>query len=372
MTQDQSGYAMTTAPTRTPKRRPPALDDVRMWQAIVARDPSFDGRFYFSVATTGVFCRPSCAARRAKRQNVAFHATADAAKAAGFRPCKRCRPDQQSNAAREAATIAAACRAIETAEAAPSLAELAGAAGLSPFHFQRRFKAIVGVTPKAYAVAGRRERLRGALQTSSTVTDAIYDSGFNSSGRFYDQSGEFLGMTPTAYRARGAGEEIRFAVSRCSLGKVLVAATERGVCAVLLGVDANELERDLSRRFAKARIVDGKGDIASLVARVVAFIERPTRRCDLPLDIRGTAFQHQVWTALQDIRPGATASYAEIAARIGKPTAVRAVAQACAANALAVVVPCHRVLRRNGDVSGYRWGVARKRALLKRERKDGG
>ncbi|MGQ0456689.1 MAG: bifunctional DNA-binding transcriptional regulator/O6-methylguanine-DNA methyltransferase Ada [Hyphomicrobium sp.] len=342
----------------------------RMWQAVAARDATFDGRFFYSVATTGVFCRPSCGARRPKRENVAYHATPDAAKAAGFRPCKRCRPDQTSNAAREADVIAEACRTIETAEAAPTLSELSEAAGLSPFHFQRRFKALVGVTPKAYAVAERRKRLRTRMKESGTVTGAIYDSGFNSSGRFYEAADDTLGMTPQAYRRGGAGEAIYFAVKRSALGQVLVAASARGVCAVLLGDDANELERDLRRRFAKARLAKGNAEFGDLVARVIAFVEQPSRTHDLPLDIRGTAFQHRVWTALQKIPPGATASYADIARRIGKPAATRAVAQACAANALAVVVQCHRVVRSDGGVSGYRWGVDRKRALLKREAKS--
>jgi AraC family transcriptional regulator of adaptative response/methylated-DNA-[protein]-cysteine methyltransferase len=336
----------------------------------MARDQSFDGTFYYSVATTGVYCRPSCAARRPKREHVRFHATCADAEAGGFRPCKRCRPDLPPRHERYAAKVAQACRLIETAEDAPSLSELAKAAGLSPYHFHRIFKALAGVTPKAYAIAYRQKRLRETLARRSTVTEAIFDAGFKSTGRFYADSQEALGMTPTDFRDSGAGAEIRFAVGACSLGAILVAASRKGVAAILIGDDPEALVRDLQDRFARATLIGGDRDFETLVAKVVGFVEAPHTSLDLPLDVRGTAFQHRVWTALRQIPPGATASYAEIARRIGAPKAVRAVAGACAANPLAVAIPCHRVVRADGALSGYRWGIARKRALLDREAKS--
>jgi AraC family transcriptional regulator, regulatory protein of adaptative response / methylated-DNA-[protein]-cysteine methyltransferase len=339
------------------------------WALVVARDAAADGILYYSVATTGVYCRPSCAARRANPRNVRFHATAAEAEAAGFRPCKRCRPDEPSADARALDLVARACRLIEGAERAPDLATLAAAAGLSPWHFHRVFKRRTGVTPKEYAAAHRETRTRAALASSATVTDAIYEAGFGSSGRFYETAPRLLGMTPTAYRAGGdAATEIRFATATCSLGAILVAATAKGVCAIFLGDDAAALRADLGERFPRAPLVEGDAAFAATVAQVVAFVEAPRLGLDLPLDIRGTAFQQRVWRALTRIPAGTTATYTEIAEAIGAPRAVRAVAAACAANPLAVVVPCHRVVRRDGGLAGYRWGgVPRKKALLARE-----
>jgi AraC family transcriptional regulator of adaptative response/methylated-DNA-[protein]-cysteine methyltransferase len=314
-----------------------------------------------------VYCRPSCAARPARRENVAFHAGAAQAEAAGFRPCKRCKPDQPPMAERQAAMVAQACRTIETAEEAPDLETLAAQAGVSPFHFHRVFKSVAGVTPKAYADAHRAGRVREALATSGTVTEAIYDAGFNSNGRFYAKSAQVLGMTPTRFRAGGEAAVIRFAIGECSLGSILVAATDKGVCAILLGDDPEVLVRDLQDRFSRAELVGADAEFETLVAQVVGFVEQPGLGLDLPLDVRGTAFQQRVWQALRDIPAGETAGYAQIAEKIGSPKAVRAVAQACAANALAVAIPCHRVVRTDGALSGYRWGVERKRALLERE-----
>jgi AraC family transcriptional regulator of adaptative response/methylated-DNA-[protein]-cysteine methyltransferase len=271
-----------------------------------------------------------------------------------------------------AAKIAAACRAIEAAESAPSLAALARAAGLSAFHFHRLFKAVTGVTPKSYATAARGHRARAALAEAGTVTEAIYDAGFNSSGRFYEQSGALLGMTPTAFRAQGAGERITFALGQCRLGAILVARSEKGICAISLGDDPDALLRALQDRFPAAELAGGDAQFERLVALVVGFVEAPATGLDLPLDIRGTAFQQRVWQALRAIPAGQTASYAEIAAAIGAPKAVRAVASACAANTLAVAIPCHRVVRQDGALSGYRWGVERKRALLAREAASAG
>jgi AraC family transcriptional regulator of adaptative response/methylated-DNA-[protein]-cysteine methyltransferase len=344
-----------------------ASSDAR-WDAVRRRDRGADGAFYYSVLTTGVYCRPSCAARLPRRANVAFHATCQEAEAAGFRPCKRCRPNEEPLAERHASVVAQACRQIEDAEEAPSLDALARSAGMSRFHFHRVFKAITGVTPKAYAAAWRARRVRDELAQRTTVTEAIYGAGFNSSGRFYAASSDLLGMTPSAFRAGGDGTSIRFAVGECSLGSILVAATDKGICAIQFGDDPDALVRDLQDRFPKALLVGGDGRFEHLVAEVVGLVEAPAQGLDLPLDLRGTAFQQRVWQALRAIPIGSTASYAEVAERIGQPKAVRAVAQACGANPIAVAIPCHRVVRTDGAPSGYRWGAERKRTLLAREK----
>lgn len=341
------------------------------WTAVVKKDGRFDGSFVYAVATTGVYCRPSCPARPAKRVNVRFHATCVEAEAAGFRPCKRCRPNEASRDEVYSTKVTAACRLMETAEEEPSLQALARSVGLSPSHFHRIFKSIAGVTPKAYAMAYRQKRIRDHLPRSETVTAAIYSAGFNSNGRFYATSSEVLGMTPSDFRDGGRAAKIKFAVGSCSLGEVLIAASPKGVCAVLFGDDPTALVRDLQDRFPKAEIIGSDPEFEGIAAKVVALIEAPGTDVHLPLDVRGTAFQHRVWRALRDIRPGTTVNYAEIARRIGKPAAVRAVAQACGANNLAVIIPCHRVVRSDGALSGYRWGVDRKRALLDREAKAG-
>jgi len=346
--------------------RAPARDEER-WQAVKRRDPAFDGQFLFAVRTTGVFCRPSCASRPAKRENVSFFSSVAEAEKAGYRACKRCRPDKLGAPDPQVQAVKRACERIETAEEAPKLAELAATAGLSPYHFHRVFKAITGVTPKAYAAETRARRAADKLRTAGTVTEAIYDAGFNSSSRFYEHTDARLGMTPGAVRRGGAGAVIRFAVGEASLGAVLVAATSKGVCAILLGDDPEALVRDLQDRFPRAEFEGGNPEFERMVAEVVGLVEAPGQRLDLPLDIRGTAFQQKVWAALQAIPPGKTATYTEIARAIGQPTAVRAVAQACGANPLAVAIPCHRVVRADGDLSGYRWGVERKRKLIDRE-----
>jgi AraC family transcriptional regulator, regulatory protein of adaptative response / methylated-DNA-[protein]-cysteine methyltransferase len=351
-------------PTRQTTSSP--RDDGR-WSAVRRRDRAADGTFVYSVRTTGVYCRPSCAARLPRRENVAFHETCADAERAGFRPCKRCRPNEPARADRQAAAVAAACRLIEEAEEVPSLDTLAQAADMSRFHFHRVFKAVTGVTPKAYAETHRGNRVRAELAARDTVTQAIYGAGFNSGSRFYAASSGLLGMTPTEFRAGGSGNVIRFAVGECSLGAILVAATDKGVCAIEFDDDPERLVRNLQDRFPNARLVVGDEAFEQLVAKVVGFVDAPARGLDLPLDIRGTAFQRRVWDAIRDIPAGSTASYAEIARRIGVPKAVRSVAQACASNAIAVAIPCHRVVRTDGSVSGYRWGVARKRALLARE-----
>jgi AraC family transcriptional regulator of adaptative response/methylated-DNA-[protein]-cysteine methyltransferase len=360
---------MASTATRTHWQQPlPAFatSDAR-WEAVRHRDRAADGVFYYSVLTTGIYCRPSCAARLPRRTSVAFHASCEEAEAAGFRPCKRCRPNEGPLAERHASMVAQACRLIEQAEEAPSLDALAKTAGMSRFHFHRVFKTVTGVTPKAYADARRATRVRDELAQRATVTEAIYGAGFNSSGRFYAASSDLLGMTPSAFRAGGDGASIRFAVGECSLGSILVAATDKGICAIQFGDDPDVLVRDLQDRFPKALLVGGDEGFERLVAEVVGLVEAPAQGLDLPLDVRGTAFQQRVWQALRAIPSGSTASYADIAKRIGRPRAVRAVAQACAANPIAVAIPCHRVVRTDGALSGYRWGVERKRALLDRE-----
>ena len=340
------------------------------WAAVVARDPAADGKFVYSVKTTGVYCRPSCGARPARPENVAFHATAADAERAGFRPCKRCKPDQPSRAEQHTAKVAELCRFIESAEEPPTLGELAKRAGTSAYHLHRVFKDVTGLTPKAYAAAHRAKRIRQELDRSDTVTEAIYGAGYNSQGRFYEESNQLLGMTPTRYRAGGADTDIRFAIGESSLGPILVAQSDRGVCAILMGDDPDRLARDLQDQFPHARLIGGDAGFEQLVAKVVGFVEAPGLGLDLPLDVRGTAFQQRVWRALQGVPAGETVSYTELARRIGSPKSVRAVGQACGANALAVAIPCHRVVRNDGALSGYRWGVERKRALLEREAKE--
>lgn len=364
-----AGKAHTEPNPSTMKATPPSFgsDELR-WAAVSKRDRAADGQFFYSVRTTGVYCRPSCAARLARRDNVAFHASTADAERAGFRPCKRCKPDQPALVEQYAAKVADACRLIENSDETPNLDALAQAAGLSRYHFHRIFKAITGVTPKTYAAAHRGERVRQRLMSSSSVTQAIYDGGFNSNGRFYAQSTQLLGMTPTDFREHGVNRIIRFAVGQCSLGAILVAATDQGVCAILLGDDPEELVRDLQDRFDRAQLIGGDAQFEKLVAKVVGFVEAPAIGLDLPLDVRGTAFQQRVWQALREIPAGSTISYTAMAQRIGSPRAVRAVAQACAANAIAVAIPCHRVVRNDGNLSGYRWGVERKRKLLEREK----
>ncbi|MDQ3411553.1 MAG: bifunctional DNA-binding transcriptional regulator/O6-methylguanine-DNA methyltransferase Ada [Chloroflexota bacterium] len=358
---------MNTLVTERSKEPAPAVDRDSRWARVAARDPAVDGTFWYSVATTGIYCRPSCPSRTANPKNVRFHDSVADAEAAGFRACKRCKPDQPAADARHAATVVRVCRLIERSEEILPLTELAAAAGLSAGYLHRLFKTVTGLTPKEYAVAHRSGKVREELSRSGTVTEAIYDAGFNSSGRFYEKADAMLGMTPSAFRAGGVDVDIRFAVGECSLGSILVASSEKGVCAILIGDDPNALVRDLQDRFPHARLIGGDADFEKLMARVVGFVEAPGVGLDLPLDVRGTAFQQRVWAALRGIPAGTTVTYGDIARTIGKPKAVRAVAGACAANMLAVAIPCHRVVKRDGALTGYRWGVERKRALIERE-----
>lgn len=345
--------------------------DERRWTAVVERDAAAEGAFFYAVRSTGVVCRPGCASRTPKRANVAFFDTLEEAERAGYRRCKRCTPGERSRQEHLAEQVVRACRRLEAEEPEPTLDALAAEAGLSRAHFQRAFKRVVGVTPKQYARTKRSERFRAGLARAGSVTEAIYDAGFGSSSRAYEDAGARLGMTPSAYRAGAAGLTLRYGVAACSLGWVVVAASERGVCAIEFGDDPAELTTRLRDRFPGGRLDEGGPDFVRVVEQVVAFVEAPSVGLDLPLDIIGTAFQQRVWDALRQVPPGSTIGYAELAARIGRPEAARAVAGACAANGLAVAVPCHRVVRADGQLSGYRWGVERKRALLDRERMPG-
>jgi len=333
------------------------MNDDDRWQAVL--DRRGEG-FVYGVVTTGVYCRPSCPSRRPRRENVRFFPSPADAEQAGLRACRRCGvPDERP------ALVAQACTLLDDADL--TLAEVASAVGMSPYHFHRVFKAETGITPKAYAAARRAERARRHLDADQPVTDAIYAAGFGSNGRFYAESTERLGMTPSQYRAGGADAHVRFAVGECDLGSILVATTDKGVCAIELGDDPDELVRSLQDRFHAAELVGDDAEFDELVARVVALVEHPTANHDLPIDVRGTAFQERVWQALRQIPAGETTTYSKLAVAIGAPTSTRAVAGACAANHVAVAIPCHRVVRTDGSLSGYRWGVERKAALLERE-----
>ncbi len=345
-----------------------ALTEETCWRAVSERDAAFDGMFYYAVITTGVYCRPNCAARLALRRNVRFYATQEEAKRVGFRPCKRCRPEDASLSERRADVVAMACRAIEDADVSPGLDVLADLAGMSPCHFHRVFKSITGVTPKAYASALRAARMRRELRGQTSVTSAIYAAGYGASSRFYETAGPVLGMNASRYR-NGADEvRIGYFIAPCELGLLLVALTGKGICAIEFGDEDAALAAGLARRFPKAVLerIEIRGELIETLARASA--PRATALESLPLDIRATAFQARVWDALRRIPPGEMASYRDIALSIGAPKAVRAVAGACAANPVALAIPCHRAVRSDGSLSGYRWGPQRKQALLERER----
>lgn len=346
------------------------LTDEQRWEAVLSRDASADDRFVYAVKTTGIYCRPSSSSRLPKRQNVEFFASAQEAEAAGYRASRRVKADSATAASIRSALVVEACRLIDSSETQPNLDALAAKAGMSKFHFHRVFKAETGLTPKAYSIAARARRLREELAEPGKITDAIYGSGFNSNSRFYETSAGLLGMCARDYRDGGQNAVIRFAVGQCSLGAILVAQSQRGICAILLGDDPDALVRDLQDMFRKADFIGGDENFELLIAQVVGFIEAPAVGLNLPLDVRGTAFQERVWQALREIPAGETASYTQIAVRIGSPKSVRAVALACGANKIAVAIPCHRVVRQSGELSGYRWGVDRKRALLDREGAD--
>lgn len=356
----------------------PFESDAARWTAVLDRDPAADGVFFYGVASTGIFCRPVCPSRRPRRGNVVFFDTAAQAVAAGYRACLRCRPETpgpetpgpETPGDARLATVTAACRCLDEAEEEPSLAALAEAAGMSPWHFQKVFRAVTGLSPKAYGRAVRARRLRAALAAGHSVTAAIYEAGFASASRAYAQAAGHLGMTPGAFGRGGAGQTIRHAVVPCPLGWLMVAGTQRGLCAIEFADAPDDARAALAARFPAATLEPADDAFADWLGVVVALVEDPSRgAADLPLDIRATAFQARVWEALRAIPPGTTVTYAELAARIGHPGAARAVGAACGANRLAVAVPCHRVVRGDGGLAGFAWGEERKRTLLEREGK---
>lgn len=354
---------------KTPLSEANFQDATSRWQAVKDRNKSADGHFFFSVLTTGVFCKPSCGARLPNRENVSFYTTATEAENAGYRPCKRCKPTSASLPERHSALVEKACRFIQECEEEPNLAQMASHVELSPHYFNRIFKSVTGVTPKQYVIGLRSETIKHELASGSSVTDAIYSAGFNSASRFYEGAQPRLGMHASNYKTGGKDVEIRYTIEKCWLGLVLVAASEKGICSILFGDKEAPLKDDLKNRFPKAKLEasDTGSDFEAWVTDVLKFVKKPSSGLNLPLDIHGTAFQERVWRALQTIPAGETASYAEIAKSINHPKASRAVAAACAANPVAIAIPCHRVVRSNGDLSGYRWGVDRKQKILKRE-----
>lgn len=337
-------------------------DDDARWRAFLDRDPAADGLFYVAVRTTGVYCRPTCPARRPKREHVTFFADPQKAEAAGYRPCRRCRPHQVSDHQR---LVARAMALLETADPAPSLADLAAELGVTPHQLQRVFQRATGLTPHAYANELRAARLRGLLREGRPVTWALYEAGYASSRALYERAREQLGMTPGSYRSGGRGQRIAFGCFPSPVGPMLIAATAHGLCALHLG--EGDLVATLRDEFPAAQLVQAPDEVAPLARAVLAYLSGETRSLDLPIDVEGTAFQRRVWEALRTIPYGETRTYADVARMIGRPTAVRAVARACAANPVALVIPCHRMVGAGGDLRGYRWGVDRKRRFLELE-----
>lgn len=348
----------------------PDDSDNRRWHAVVNREQAADGTFYYGVKTTGVFCRPSCSSRLPNRENIEYFISWREAQSAGYRPCKRCKPTGNGKNEEIEQKIICACRSMEQSNTPLKLNDLAEEAGLSPYHFHRLFKKLVGVTPKQYSSNHRSQRFRESLKSSESITDAIYNAGYSSSSGVYTKNQDHLAMKPKEYRAGGAGIVINYGLAECMLGWVIVAATERGICAIALGDDPALLPQQVQSIFPKARLEKAGPGFTFLLKAVVDFIKAPHSSFNIPLDIQGTAFQQQVWNILRQIKPGKTLSYTDVAERIGNPNAVRAVATACASNKLAVVIPCHRVISKSGKISGYRWGVERKKALLDNEREE--
>jgi len=345
------------------------LDERMLWTAVTTRDPKWDGMFVYGVASTRIFCRPTCPSRRPRRAGVRFFATPESASEAGFRACRRCRPSDLASAEPAIARVRRACEIIARRSGrAVSLAALARQVGGSPYHLQRTFRTLLGVSPREYAETCRLGCLRAELRNGDGVSAAVYGAGYGSSSRVYEKSARTLGMTPATYARGGAGEHVHFVITPSPLGQMLGAATPRGVCRVKLGDDAAALERELRAEYPAAQVAPGDDRLSAWIARIVDFVKGESPDPRLPLDVRATAFQWRVWRELQKIPRGMTRSYAEIAARIGAPTAARAVARACAANPVALLIPCHRVVQTGGGLGGYHWGVERKRALLAGER----
>ena len=338
------------------------------WALVESRDAGADGSFVYTVLTTGIYCRPSCPSRQARPENVAFYDSPKAAEKAGYRACKRCKPNELSVDQQQAAIVARLCRALEAPDDLPDSRRLAELSGWSLYHMQRTFKKITGLTPKAYAAAFRAKQLRAMLKPGTSITRTAHNAGYSHNSQFYQQSAKVLGMKPKHYRAGGTDAEIYFALAQCSLGAILVAQSQIGICAISIADDPESLINDIQQRFPNAQLIGADTAFEQTVAQVINLVEQPGSNHNLPLDIQGTAFQRRVWEVLQHIPPGTTLSYAEVAERIGSPKAARAVAQACAANTLAVAVPCHRVVRNDGSICGYRWGVERKKSLLEREK----
>ena len=366
MTTTHRSIAATGARTILP-------DEERLWRAIRSRDAGFDGQFYYGVLTTGVYCRPACSSRQPKRENVRFFALPEAARGAGLRPCKRCRPDDARPRNLLAELVQNACRLIDLdLQEQPSLERLSEALNVSRFHLQRSFKKVMGISPREYAQARRLEKFRAEIKAGRSVAAAIYGAGYGSSSRLYEKASDLLGMTPATYRRGGAGMRISYTTVKCPLGHLVIAATTRGICSVSLGDDSRSLVSDLLAEFPRADMTEDQARLREYAQTLLEYLEGDLPNPALPLDVQGTAFQQRVWQELRRIPAGETASYGDIAERLGRPLAHRAVAQACAANPVALVVPCHRVIRGNGEMGGYRWGVARKRALLDAERERAG
>lgn len=346
--------------------RQPLTDDER-WKAVVARDRSAEGQFVLAVHTTGIFCRPGCPARTPKRENVEFFETTADALRAGYRPCKRCKPTGQSISQHQRNVIEEAQRLIESFETRLTLEEIATAVGMSPWHLQRVFKAQTGLSPAQYQRSHRANILRATVSSAPTVTHALHDAGYGSSSQFYAATSEELGMTPSAYRSGGPGQRICYGIVRTWLGYLLVATTDRGICSLQMGESEDEMRERLRVTFPKAELVDDDPAFAETLEQVVRIAEQPSAPTSIAVDAHGTAFQHRVWNALRQIPAGSTRTYSEVAEAIGAPKAVRAVAKACADNPVPLIVPCHRVIGKNGTLTGYRYGIARKQALLERE-----
>ncbi|WP_420563660.1 bifunctional DNA-binding transcriptional regulator/O6-methylguanine-DNA methyltransferase Ada [Thalassobaculum sp.] len=359
---------MTVQMTASPAKARTPMDDDARYRVVVARDKSFDGAFIVAVRTTGVYCRPYCPSRTPKRENVSFFQTPEQARSAGYRACRRCKPDESAAPDPRLDAVRAACRAIESAEdECPSLEALGTAAGLSPFHLQRSFKAVMGISPRQYWDARRLGKLKENLKSGEGVAMALYGAGYGSSSRLYEKAGAQLGMTPASYGKGGAGAVIAYAFADTSLGRVIVGATKTGICFVGIGDTDEALVEELRGDFPNATLAADPGGLGETLGEVAGMLEGREPHVDLPLDIRGTAFQRQVWQALTDIPMGETRTYADLAAAIGRPKAIRAVGSACANNPVSLIVPCHRAIGTDGTLRGYRWGLDRKRRLIDTE-----